>query len=71
MPIYSRGLQGISYLPQEPSIFRGMNVEDNLLAIIEIVEKDKNKQNIILQTLLNEFDINHVRKSKSIVLFRR
>ncbi len=68
MPIYSRGLQGISYLPQEPSIFRGMNVEDNLLSIIEIVEKDQNKQNIILQTLLNEFDINHVRKSKSIVL---
>ena len=68
MPIYSRGLEGISYLPQEPSIFRGMNVEDNLLAIIEIVEKDQNKQNIILQTLLNEFDINHVRKSKSIVL---
>jgi len=52
----------------EQSIFRGMNVEDNLLAIIEIVEKDQNKQNIILQTLLNEFDINHVRKSKSIVL---
>ena len=68
MPIYSRGLQGISYLPQEPSIFRGMNVEDNLLSIIEIVEKDQNKQNIILQSLLNEFDINHVRKSKSIVL---
>ena len=68
MPIYSRGLQGISYLPQEPSIFRGMNVEDNLLSIIEIVEKDKHKHNIILQSLLNEFDINHVRKSKSIVL---
>ena len=59
---------GISYLPQEASIFRGMNVEDNLLSIIEIKEKDKNKQNIILQNLLNEFDINHVRKSKSIVL---
>ena len=68
MPIYTRGLQGISYLPQEPSIFRGMNVEDNLLSIIEIVEKDKNKHTIILQSLLNEFDINHVRKSKSIVL---
>ena len=59
---------GISYLPQEASIFRGMNVEDNLLSIIEIVEKDRNKQEIILQNLLNEFDINHVRKSKSIVL---
>jgi len=68
LPIYLRGQLGISYLPQEASIFRGMNVEDNLLSIIEIKEKDKNKQNIILQNLLNEFDINHVRKSKSIVL---
>jgi len=67
-PIYERGLKGISYLPQEPSIFRGMNVEDNLISIIEIVEPDKNKHQIILQSLLNEFDINHVRKSKSIVL---
>ena len=67
-PIYSRGKMGISYLPQEASIFRGMNVEDNLLSIIEIFENDKNKQEIILQNLLNEFDINHVRKSKSIVL---
>ena len=68
LPIYKRGILGISYLPQEASIFRGMNVEDNLLSIIEIVEKNKNKQEIILQNLLNEFDINHVRKSKSIVL---
>tara|TARA_B100000575_G_scaffold204461_1_gene165973 strand:+ start:4514 stop:5257 length:744 start_codon:yes stop_codon:yes gene_type:complete len=67
-PIYRRGIMGISYLPQEASIFRGMNVEDNLLSIIEIVEKDKNKQNIFLENLLNEFDINHVRKSKSVVL---
>ena len=68
LPIYKRGVMGISYLPQEASIFRGMNVEDNLLAIIEIYEKNKDKQEIILQNLLNEFDINHVRKSKSIVL---
>ena len=68
LPIYSRGQMGISYLPQEASIFRGMNVEDNLLSIIEITEPEKNKQEIILQSLLNEFDINHVRKSKSIVL---
>ena len=67
-PIYSRGTKGIGYLPQEPSIFRGMNVEDNLLSIIEVVEKDKNKHQIILQGLLNEFNINHVKKSKSIVL---
>ena len=68
MPIYERGKVGISYLPQEASIFRGMNVEDNLLSIIEIIEKDKNKHEIILENLLNEFDISHVRKSKSIVL---
>jgi len=68
LPIYSRGQMGISYLPQEASIFRGMNVEDNLLSIIELAEPEKNMQEIILQSLLNEFDINHVRKSKSIVL---
>ena len=67
-PIYLRGSKGIGYLPQEPSIFRGLNVEDNLLSIIEVVEKDKNKHQIILQGLLNEFNISHVKKSKSIVL---
>ena len=67
-PIYLRGQKGISYLPQEPSIFRGMNVEDNLMSIIEIIENDKTKHKIILENLLNEFDISHVRKSKSIVL---
>ena len=67
-PIYLRGAKGIGYLPQEPSIFRGMNVEDNLLSIIEVVEKDKNKHQIILQGLLNEFNISHVKKSKSVVL---
>lgn len=67
-PIYSRGKKGIGYLPQEPSIFRGMNVEDNLLSIIEVVEQDKNKHQIILEGLLNEFNINHVKKSKSVVL---
>ena len=68
LPIYLRGQKGISYLPQEASIFRGMNVEDNLMSIIEIIEKNKEKHNIILENLLNEFDIQHVRKSKSIVL---
>ena len=67
-PIYLRGAKGIGYLPQEPSIFRGMNVEDNLLSIIEVVEKDKSKHHIILQGLLNEFNISHVKKSKSLVL---
>ena len=68
LPIYLRGQKGISYLPQEASIFRGMNVEDNLMAIIEIIEKNRDKHQIILENLLNEFDIQHVRKSKSVVL---
>ena len=51
LPIYMRGQKGISYLPQEPSIFRGMNVEDNIMSIIEIIEKDKSKHNIILENL--------------------
>ena len=68
MPIYLRGKKGLSYLPQEPSIFRGMNVEDNLMSIIEIIENDKLKHKIILENLLNEFEINHVRKSQAIVL---
>ena len=49
LPIYKRGKKGISYLPQEASIFRGMNVEDNLMAIIEIIESDKTKHQIILE----------------------
>ena len=59
---------GISYLPQEASIFRGMNVEDNIMSIVEVIEHNKNKQKIILENLLIEFDIAHVRKSKSTVL---
>ena len=53
LPIYIRGKKGISYLPQEPSIFRGMNVEDNLMSIIEIIEKDKYKHQIILCLFLS------------------
>ena len=68
MPIFERGNLGISYLPQETSIFRGMNVEENIYSILEISEKDKIQRNIKLENLLNEFDIAHLRKSNSIVL---
>ena len=68
MPIFERGNLGISYLPQETSIFRGMNVEENIYSILEIAEKDKIQRNIKLENLLNEFDISHLRKSNSIVL---
>ena len=49
MPIYKRAKLGISYLPQDASIFRGMNVEDNIISILEVSESDKNKQQIILE----------------------
>tara|TARA_B100001013_G_scaffold340221_1_gene263181 strand:- start:182 stop:934 length:753 start_codon:yes stop_codon:yes gene_type:complete len=68
MPIFERGNIGISYLPQETSIFRGMNVEDNIYSILEISEKDINLRNIKLENLLNEFDIAHLRKSNAVVL---
>jgi len=68
LPIYLRSQMGMSYLPQEASIFRGMNVEDNIMAIIEVQEPNKVKHQIILENLLVEFDIAHVRKSKSTVL---
>ena len=68
LPIYLRSQMGISYLPQEASIFRGMNVEDNIMSIVEVMERNKNKQQIILENLLIEFDIAHVRRSKSTVL---
>ena len=68
MPIFQRGNLGISYLPQETSIFRGMSVEDNIYSILELSEKDRNQRNIRLENLLNEFDIAHLRKSNAVVL---
>ena len=49
LPIYLRAQMGISYLPQEASIFRGMNVEDNIMSIIEVIEPIKDKHQIILE----------------------
>jgi lipopolysaccharide export system ATP-binding protein len=59
---------GIGYLPQEASIFRGMNVEDNIYSIIEITERDKVKAKQKLEELLNEFSIQHIRKSHALSL---
>lgn len=67
-PIHERGKLGIGYLPQEPSIFRGLNVEENVMAILELVEKDKQKRNKRLDELLTEFNISHLRKQNSISL---
>jgi lipopolysaccharide export system ATP-binding protein len=66
--MYRRARLGIGYLPQEASIFRGLNVEQNIRAVLEMVEPDKEKRAERLEALLEEFKITGVRKSPSIAL---
>jgi len=68
LPMYRRARLGIGYLPQEASIFRGLNVEDNIRAVLEAVEPDKHKREAQLDSLLEEFTITRLRKSPSIAL---
>jgi lipopolysaccharide export system ATP-binding protein len=68
LPMYRRARLGIGYLPQEASIFRGLNVEDNIRAVLEIVEPDKRKRTPQLEALLDEFDLGRLRKTPSIAL---
>ena len=68
MPIHLRSRLGISYLPQEPSIFRKLNVSQNILSIIELNEKSKIKQQEKLDSLLNELNIEHIRLNTAISL---
>jgi lipopolysaccharide export system ATP-binding protein len=68
MPVHNRAKLGISYLPQEPSIFRKMTVSENILSILELVKSSK-KQNIErLETLLNELSISHIKNNTAISL---
>ena len=67
-PVFQRARQGIGYLPQEPSIFKGMSVEDNLMAIIETIEEDNFKRFQLLEDLLVEFNISKIRSSLGITL---
>ncbi|TCO69935.1 LPS export ABC transporter ATP-binding protein [Rhodovulum euryhalinum] len=68
LPMYRRARMGIGYLPQEVSIFRGLNVEDNILAILEIVEGDPHKRRERLEELLSEFSIEHLRRAPALSL---
>jgi lipopolysaccharide export system ATP-binding protein len=68
LPMYQHGRLGIGYLPQEASIFRGLNVEDNIRAFLERVEPDRRKREDELEALLDEFNITHLRKTRSIAL---
>ncbi len=68
LPMYQRARLGIGYLPQEASIFRGLNVEDNIRAVLEVVEPDRRRREADLSTLLDEFEIARHRKTPSIAL---
>jgi len=68
MPMYRRARLGIGYLPQEASIFRSLSVEDNIKSILELTVEDEDKRENMLEELLAEFSIAHLRKSPAIAL---
>jgi len=68
LPMYKRALKGIGYLPQEASIFRKLTVEENIMAILEEIEPDKAKRQQKMEELIQEFHIDHIRKSKGSAL---
>ena len=71
LPMYRRARLGIGYLPQEASIFRSLSVEDNIKAVLEIVIDDESRREDMLEELLSEFSIAHLRKSPAIALSER
>jgi lipopolysaccharide export system ATP-binding protein len=68
LPMYRRARLGIGYLPQEASIFRGLSVEDNIRAVLQVVEPNRRKREEQLDELLEEFNIARLRKSPAIAL---
>lgn len=68
LPMYRRARMGIGYLPQEMSIFRGMNVEENISAILDITEQNSHKRRERLEELLGEFSIEHLRRAPALAL---
>lgn len=68
LPMYRRARLGIGYLPQEMSIFRGLSVEDNILAILDITEPDRRKRQARLEELLSDFSVEHLRRAPALAL---
>jgi lipopolysaccharide export system ATP-binding protein len=68
LPMYQRARLGLGYLPQEASIFRGLTVEQNLRAVIELVERNRDRQDALINDLLNEFHITHIRNASALAL---
>ena len=68
LPVYKRAKKGIGYLAQEASVFRKLSIEDNLKAVLEMTDYSKEYQSEKLETLIEEFGLQHIRKSKGIQL---
>jgi len=68
LPMYRRARLGIGYLPQEASVFRGLNVERNIMAALEVVEPDPDRRDQMLDELLAEFGISHLRRTPALAL---
>ncbi len=68
LPMYRRARLGIGYLPQEASIFRGLTVENNIRAVLEVVERSRERREAVLEALLAEFSITHLRRTPSLAL---
>lgn len=68
LPMYRRARLGIGYLPQEMSIFRGLSVEDNISAVLDITYDDKSKRRERLEELLSDFSIEHLRRAPALAL---
>ena len=68
LPMYRRARLGLGYLPQEASIFRGLSVEDNILAALEVVEPERERRQQMLDALLAEFGIAHLRRAPALAL---
>jgi lipopolysaccharide export system ATP-binding protein len=68
LPMYRRARLGVGYLPQEASVFRGLSVEDNIRAVLEIIEPDKRRREADLDELLEEFKLGHLRKTPAAAL---
>lgn len=68
LPMYQRARLGVGYLPQETSIFRGMTVEENVMSVVELTEKDKTARKQAVESLLEELHITHIRSQSAMSL---
>ena len=68
LPMYRRARLGLGYLPQEASIFRGLTVENNIRAVLEVVEPSREHRESLLEALLGEFSITHLRRTPALAL---